>query len=310
VPGLPHAEAERLVGSEIFGRFNTSFALPGAQAAVASFAPDLVVHESGELSVRLTAEAAGIPVVSACPSLTLTSYVTAMAAGIVELREGLGLDPDAEGAAMLAGPVLSWFPETFDVPEAASYAVHRYRDADLPGPADPADRGLVYVTLGSEAPGLPFFGGVLRQVVAGALRAGLPVVVSTGRPVEPELLAGLGGDLRVEPWVDQAAVMAEAHTVVCHAGSGTTLGALAAGVPVVAVPLFADQPYNAQRVVMTGCGVAVQPGPAMVDDVAAAVGRVVDDPPAGSSRIAEEIAALPPIGDAVPWLEACAARTG
>jgi UDP:flavonoid glycosyltransferase YjiC (YdhE family) len=306
VPSLPHDEAERLVGSEVFGRINTTYALPGAQAAVASFRPDLVVHEGGELAVRMAAETVGIPAVMVLPSLTLSSYVTAMAAGVAELRASLGLDPDADAEALLAGSALSWFPPSFDRPEAATYDVHRFRDADHPGPSSAADRALVYVTLGSEAASLPFFPDVLRQVVAGALRAGLPVVVSTGRPVAPELLAGLDGDLRVEEWVDQTAVLAQAHAVVCHAGSGTTLGALAAAVPVVAVPLFADQPYNAERVVMTGCGLAVHPGPAMADEVADAVSRLVADPPAGIGRVAAEIAALPPVAAAVPWLEACA----
>jgi UDP:flavonoid glycosyltransferase YjiC (YdhE family) len=306
LPRLPHAEAERLVGSEIFGRINTTFALPGAQAAVAAFRPDLVVHEMGEVAVRLAAEVAGVPGVGVSPSLTLASYVTAMAAGVAELRASLGLDADPEGLGLLTGPALSWFPATFDVPEAAAYDVRRFRDTDLPAPTEPADRSLVYVTLGSEAAAMPFFADALRQTVAGALRADLPVVVSTGRPVAPEILAGLDGDLRVEPWVVQAAVLAQARVVVCHAGSGTTLGALAAGVPVVAVPLFADQPYNAERLVATGCGLAVAPGPALADEVAAAVARLIAEPPAGSARIAREIAALPPVGAAVPWLEACA----
>jgi UDP:flavonoid glycosyltransferase YjiC (YdhE family) len=52
--------------------------------------------------------------------------------------------------------------------------------------------------------------------------------------------------------------------VLCHGGSGTAFGAMAAGVPVVAVPLFADQFDNGRRIADAGAGVVVEarPGPA------------------------------------------------
>jgi UDP:flavonoid glycosyltransferase YjiC (YdhE family) len=62
------------------------------------------------------------------------------------------------------------------------------------------------------------------------------------------------GNVRVERWVPQHHVLPHAAAVVCHAGSGTTLGALAAGCPLVTVPLFRDQPDNARRVAATGAG--------------------------------------------------------
>ena len=62
----------------------------------------------------------------------------------------------------------------------------------------------------------------------------------------------------MEPWVDQARVLNHADLVVCHGGSGTTLAALAAGVPLVMVPLFADQFENARRIAKTGAGRVVE----------------------------------------------------
>jgi UDP:flavonoid glycosyltransferase YjiC (YdhE family) len=49
-------------------------------------------------------------------------------------------------------------------------------------------------------------------------------------------------------------VVAEAAAVVCHGGSGTVLGTLSAGVPLIVVPLFADQADNARRVEAVGAG--------------------------------------------------------
>jgi UDP:flavonoid glycosyltransferase YjiC (YdhE family) len=301
LPTLSPEEARWLFGSEIFGRLNTTFALPGARSAVESFAPDLVLHESGELSVRLAAEVAGVPQVAVTPSLIIPSFVTSAAAGIVDLRQELGLVPDPSGALMLQAPTISPFPASFDFPHAADYDVHRFRDPDLRASAGPGD--LVYVTLGSEAHSLPFFAGMLREAVAGALTAGLPVVVSTGVDISEDVLGGLAGDLRVERWVDQAEVLSRARVVVCHGGSGSTLGALAAGVPLVIVPLFADQPDNAERVEATDSGCRVDPGPDLADRIGVAVRHVASQRPAGSARMAADVAALPVAAEAVPWLE-------
>ena len=112
----------------------------------------------------------------------------------------------------------------------------------------------------------------------------------------------------------QAAVLPHADAVVCHGGSGTTLGALAAGVPLVVVPLFADQPENARRVAAVGAGVAVDPDPehadepirGSVDPVAlrAAIEEVVRDPAyrRTARQIADELRALPPTDTALAAL--------
>ena len=48
--------------------------------------------------------------------------------------------------------------------------------------------------------------------------------------------------------------MAHADAMVGHGGSGSTLMAMAAGLPLAVVPLFADQPQNARRVAALGAG--------------------------------------------------------
>lgn len=299
-PGMPPEEATRLVGSVVFGRLNTTYALPGAQAAVAGFAPHLVLHESAELGARIAAEVAGVPVVAVHPTLWRRDFATAAATGVAGLRTELALDPDEDARSLLDGPAVSWFPPSFDQADAPAH-VRRHRDADLPPPAPVAERTLVHVTLGSEAPGLPFFVPVLQQVVAGAARAGLPVLVAAGRELDPDVLGDVDGDVRVVPWVDQADVLRQARVVVCHAGAGTTLAALAAQVPLVAVPLFADQPENAARIEATGCGRRTA---AVADEVAAAVRELAEGPvPAGCVSVGEELRGLTPADAAVPWLE-------
>jgi UDP:flavonoid glycosyltransferase YjiC (YdhE family) len=99
---------------------------------------------------------------------------------------------------------------------------------------------------------------------------------------------------------------------VSHGGFGTTLGAVAAGVPLVVVPLFGDQPDNARRVEAVGAGVVVWPegadesirsgldGEALRD----AVATVLADPAYRrvASELAAEMAALPPADETLAVL--------
>ena len=99
--------------------------------------------------------------------------------------------------------------------------------------------------------------------------------------------------------------MREAAAMVGHGGSGSTLAALAAGVPQALVPLFVDGPANAARVAALGAGIALDGADAVAAELGAAV-RPCSGTPRTARRagaVAGEIAALPPIDDAVALLQ-------
>lgn len=55
------------------------------------------------------------------------------------------------------------------------------------------------------------------------------VLVTTGHGFEASRLRDVPGNVHVEAWAEQTDVLGEAALVVCHGGSGTAYGALAAG---------------------------------------------------------------------------------
>jgi MGT family glycosyltransferase len=147
--------------------------------------------------------------------------------------------------------------------------------------------------------------------------ADLPARVLLTTGVDPgELgLEAPGPHVAIRRWVPQADVLPHARAVVCHGGSGTTVGALAAGVPLVITPLFADQGMNARRVEEIGAGLAVEPcGEGAVrsdvDPVALreAIHAVLeeDGPRRVVAGIRDEVRALPATDEAVALLEAVA----
>jgi UDP:flavonoid glycosyltransferase YjiC (YdhE family) len=100
--------------------------------------------------------------------------------------------------------------------------------------------------------------------------------------------------------------MPHAAVMVCHGGSGTVNMGLAAGVPMVVVPLFADQPYNAQRVEEVGAGLALDPSDLsrLPDTVRAVLAERSYRESAGS--IARETRRLPTVGTAAEILRGLA----
>jgi MGT family glycosyltransferase len=66
------------------------------------------------------------------------------------------------------------------------------------------------------------------------------------------------GNVRVERFVAHAPVLERAAAVVSHSGMGIVQKAIAAGVPIAAVPFGRDQPEVARRVVEAGAGVQLR----------------------------------------------------
>ena len=171
------------------------------------------------------------------------------------------------------------------------------RQRGLRGPAVPApeaaervDGSLVYVSFGSEVRDPE----PLRAAAHALADVPKRVLVTTGNHVDPAALGSLPANVHAERWVPQAAVMPHAAAMVGHGGSGGTLAALAAGVPLALTPLFVDGPANAARVAALGAGIVTTESPRPCTSCS-------DDPGyrMAAERIAHEIRTLPPVEDAV-----------
>ena len=143
--------------------------------------------------------------------------------------------------------------------------------------------------------------GLLQRI---ALALGqLPVrgLMTTGTAVDP-------AEIEAPPNVDvvQAAphsrILPEASVVITHAGHGTMIKALAAGVPLVCIPMGRDQKDNTVRALRHGAGVRLS-AKSTPDKIAAAVADLLDDPHyAAAARqfadiLAQEAATTPSAAD-------------
>jgi MGT family glycosyltransferase len=173
-------------------------------------------------------------------------------------REQLGAPSDPTSSTIANEPVLTLFPEGFGAPQFGHAEFLRFRAPRAEAPPLPAwwasgaGDPFVYVTLGMVAGGIDAGRDMYRVVLAALVGLPLRVLFTVGKELALESLGEVPANVHIERFVPQDEVLPHAQAVLCHGGSGTVLGAVAAGVPLVVVPMFADQPYNAERVAAAG----------------------------------------------------------
>jgi MGT family glycosyltransferase len=131
------------------------------------------------------------------------------------------------------------------------------------------------------------------------------LVVAVGRHRDPAAFGPQPPHVRVERVVDHGALLPRCDLVVSHGGFSTIMGSLAAGVPLVVIPVQGDQPRNARRCVDLGVGRMVHAEALESGAIRAATRAVLADSACrtNAQRLREEIAALPGTDRAVELLE-------
>lgn len=322
LPTLPFDQADTTVIREVFGRIDAQAAYPGVLAAIEDWRPDVLVREPAELGALAAAERAGVPHLQVVIGMSELSRVLAevLVEPLAELSSIGGLPDGALSTSMASEPVLSPVPASLDRAGDPAFdpagVAFRFRGASRPAVAaeplpiwgDP-ELPLVYVTFGSVTGSLLPFAGVFRQALDGLADQPVRVLMTVGHRVDIDALGPLPPNARVAAWWPQADVLAQTALLLGHGGFGTTMGALAAGVPQVVAPIFtSDQIVNARHVTAIGAGRMVTAGPDAPGRACVEVLGVLADPGyrRAAAEVASEIEALPPVTEALDVLERCA----
>lgn len=311
------AEATVLGNRELFGKLAADALLPDMERAVRDWSPDFMLREPAEYASAILAAQRDLPTAQVAISLADAEDRSISAAAPALEARSPGLVKE-----LRAAPYLTRFPRSID-PDLFP-ATHRYRE-ELPAPAGPLPdwwQGntdpLIYVSLGSVVGRMSIANELYRIVIRAVVNADVRVLLTVGHGFDPRGLGELPTNIHVERWVEQSDVLPFADAVVCHGGSGTVLGALAAGRPLVVVPAFGDQSPNGRHVQAAGAGVIVerdddQPGP--IDDASLArlveAIRAVRENATFAQRaraISSEIRTAPTVGEILTQLTGQAAR--
>jgi len=138
----------------------------------------------------------------------------------------------------------------------------------------------------------------LTNIVTALADEPVSMIVTTGPGIDPAALGPLPANTRAVAFADYGRLMPDCAAVVCHAGFGTVMQALAHDLPVVAVPQSADQPGHAMRCAALGAGFDLGPAPAP---------EAVRDAVRESLHSAEIRSATERLGEAVRGLPAASA---
>ena len=281
-----HPEPNTAVIGDWFGRLRVSAALDDVREIVATFQPDLVVSESAEFTGQLAAEAAGIAHVTVGVAAMDMADFTPQ--GLIEningFRTALGLDPTTEVPWAHRTRFVTAVPRLLlgdpdGAPDGSVF--YRHQDAESGRPTEPAQprsgtaRKRVYASLGTVAAGIEFAARAYPPVLAALGQVDADVLFIIGN-LDPATLGPVPANVKLERYVPNEVAMA-CDAVVTHAGCGTTTASLSRGLPMVAVPLFGDQPHNAAKMAASGAGIHLQV-PDDIGGLPAAVAAVLDDP--------------------------------
>lgn len=287
-------------GAHMFAGVAAPAKLPELLTVVDAWRPDLVVRDVTDFAGPPAAAHAGVPSVahSLGPMFPLAFHRLA-AELLPHEGDALYLDicPPALQSSDLAEigtTVQPLRPVPFDA--VAGETRPPWLDHLLP------DQPTVYVTLGTldnEAP------GVIEAAVEGLRDEPLNLVVTVGPSRDPEELGPQPPNVHVERYVPQSLLLPHCDAVVAHGGSGTTLAALAHGLPMLLMPQGANQFWNAERCAGLGLALHLLPGEVHAGAVRDAVRALLSEPAfrARASGVAAEIATLPAPEDVVPRLK-------
>ena len=297
--------------TEIFANLELAPRVIDLESIVSAWQPDLVVHEMAELAGPLVSTALGIPYVDVgYGSLIPRALLEAAGASTASHWQARGLEPHPV-AGLFRYLYVDPCPPALQNPEIAHVAaVQPMRPAAgevrVTEPplwlADFVHPSTVYVTLGTIwNTDLDLF-----RLVIEALRDHVNLIVTVGRQNDPASLGPQPRSVIVRSYIPQQEVLPWCDAVVAHGGSGTMLGALAHGVPLLVVPQGADQWSNAEQIVTADAGLRLLRSELSAVAVRDGVMALLSEPSyrQAARNIKEEIRSMPSTTDVIASLEA------
>ena len=242
---------------------------------IEAFHPDLVISDSACFWGKLTAMKHRLPLVCSTTTFAFnrysSKYMRQSPGELADILLGLPrLNREAKRLAALGYPVKSALEivqndndtdtvvytsprfqpcsETFD---AAHYRFVGPCVRDVAPELKDGRRPLVYISLGTVINDRPDF---YRTCVEALKDAPAEALIACGRDFDPETLAPLPGNIRIEPSVDQMAVLARTRLFVTHCGMNSASEGLYMAVPELLYPQTGEQWAVARRVEEMGAG--------------------------------------------------------
>ncbi|RYJ27746.1 glycosyltransferase [Streptomyces sp. L-9-10] len=298
----PGGEPAPEVVAELFAGVRVDLTVDEALAAAREWRPELIVTELADCVGPLVAAALDVPVANLAYGPALPAdFATAMDANVASRYAARGVTPrpaahyldtcppamQQDGWQPPAGR-LALRPEPHgQTPAGQSPSV----PAVTAAPADPERRPRVLVTFGTVFSAPEVLSPILRELS----KEDMELRVTLGLTASAEDFDVDHDRVTFVGFTPLSELLRDTDLVVAHGGAGTTIGTLAAGIPMVIAPQGADQFIQADRVAAAGAGLGLPGGTATPEGVAKAASAVLADQGfrAAARTVADQIAAMP-----------------
>jgi MGT family glycosyltransferase len=118
----------------------------------------------------------------------------------------------------------------------------------------------------------------LVETILNALGQGeYNLMVTVGVERDPAEFGAQPPTVHIEQYVPQAFILPRCDVMVCHGGSGTLMGALAHGLPMLVMPLNGDHFPSAARLAALDVAKVLQTPEATVDSIATTVRELLSN---------------------------------
>ena len=298
----------------LFVRAAIPMALAGTESAVNRYRPHAIICDPTEFCGRIVGERHGIPVivVSFGTELTPELAVRWLGDSLNEYRITAGLPADVEHRGIMGNFSLCIGPPSYtqrlsgaDGANVAPVAYDQCDDYVAPRWLGEMDgRPVLYLTLGNSYGRI---GGWLARLQTALASLDVDLVVTGGRGNAAYLPESVTCRCHVAEYVPHSQILPRCAAVICHAGFGTVMDALRHGLPLVLMPIGADNFLHAARCEAVGAGITI---PLCGDDADQAardaVTRLLEFATYrdAAQRLRDEISAMPPLEDTVLIVEA------
>ncbi len=135
------------------------------------------------------------------------------------------------------------------------------------------DRPTLYVSMGTIVGGLRIF----QNVIEVARGAHWKAVLAVGHNTDLAQFSHAPNNVLVRKFVPQLELLPRVSAVLSHGGNNTVSETLMHGLPLLVIPMSADQPESAGRVKACGAGLRLRPGAASGDRLRLAIEAVLFD---------------------------------
>ncbi len=290
---------------KLFAGLYAESIVPDLLVIAADWEPDVIVREVAEFGGCIAAEVLGIPHASVRTNTMLSSYSARqlVAPQMTRLRVAHNLEPDPDADMLFRYLHLAFEPPGFcDPAQRPVPTAHLLRPVAFSHSGEKqlptwvshlSDRPTVYATLGTvfntRTPGL------FEAILEGLRDEPVNLILTIGRDRDPSDFGPQPDNVHIEPYIPQSLLLPYCDLVITHAGFSTVAATLSHGLPMVAIPIDADQPVNAQRCAALGVAEVIEYGRRTPESIRQSVRRLIanDSYRRNAEKIRDQTAALP-----------------